>query len=242
MAMEISNNYSSYTSSYTNTTDNKKKTNESSTTKETTETNSTTKKTAADELSYLSQKYSDFTFVAANYQQGMRYGTIATTNIAVSPQFLKKMADNPELEKEYESYFEGMQKLDEENIRIHEARGRRMVAQGWAIDKNGGISRWGISEPTNKRHYGQEMTDYANKIREQKSEKKREQEKIDEKRQASREEKEKLQEKLSETGKEQFGDKWKGVVIMENDDENAAVSKADKENAAVTGLNMDLKA
>ena len=242
MAMEISNNYSSYTSSYTNTTDNKKKTNESSTTKETTETNSTTKKTAADELSYLSQKYSDFTFVAANYQQGMRYGTMATTNIAVSPQFLKKMADNPELEKEYESYFEGMQKLDEENIRIHEARGRRMVAQGWAIDKNGGISRWGISEPTNKRHYGQEMTDYANKIREQKSEKKREQEKIDEKRQASREEKEKLQEKLSETGKEQFGDKWKGVVIMENDDENAAVSKADKENAAVTGLNMDLKA
>lgn len=155
MAMEISNNYSSYASSYTNTTDNKKKTNESSTAKETTETSSTTKKTAADELSYLSQKYSDFTFVAANYQQGMRYGTMATTNIAISPQFLKKMADNPELEKEYESYFEGMQKLDEENIRIHEARGRRMVAQGWAIDKNGGISRWGISEPTNKRHYGQ---------------------------------------------------------------------------------------
>lgn len=242
MAMEISNNYSSYASSYTNTTDNKKKTTESNTAKETTETSSTTKKTAADELSYLSQKYSDFTFVAANYQQGMRYGTMATTNIAISPQFLKKMADNPELEKEYESYFEGMQKLDEENIRTHEARGRRMVAQGWAIDKNGGISRWGISEPTNKRHYGQEMTDYANKIREQKSEKKREQEKIEEKRQASREEKEKLQKKLSEAGKEQFGDKWKGVVIIENDDENAAVSKADKDNAAVTGLNMDLKA
>ena len=242
MAMEISSNYSSYASGYTNTTDNKKKTTESSTTKETTETSSTTKKTAADELSYLSQKYSDFTFVAANYQQGMRYGTMATTNIAISPQFLKKMADNPELEKEYESYFEGMQKLDEENIRIHEARGRRMVAQGWAIDKNGGISRWGISEPTNKRHYGQEMTDYANKIREQKSEKKREQEKIEEKRQASREEQEKLQEILSEAGKEQFGDKWKGVVVINKDDENAAVPKADKDNAAVTGLNMDLKA
>ena len=144
MAMEISNNYSSYASSYTNTTDNKKKTNESSTAKETTETSSTTKKTAADELSYLSQKYSDFTFVAANYQQGMRYGTMATTNIAISPQFLKKMADNPELEKEYESYFEGMQKLDEENIRIHEARGRRMVAQGWAIDKMAVLAGGGL--------------------------------------------------------------------------------------------------
>lgn len=173
MAMEISNNYNGYVSSYTNTMDNKKKTTESSTTEKAAETNRTTKKTATDELSYLSEKYSDFTFVAANYQQGMRYGTMATTNIAISPQFLKKMADNPELEKEYELYFEGMQKLDEENIRTHEARGRRMVAQGWAIDKNGGISRWGISEPTNKRHYGQEMTDYANKIREQKLEKKR---------------------------------------------------------------------
>ena len=152
------------------------------------------------------------------------------------------MEDNPELEKEYESYFGGMQKLDEENIRTHEARGRRMVAQGWAIDKNGGISRWGISEPKNKRHYGQEMTDYANKIREQKSGKKQEQEKIEEKRQISREEKEKLQEKLSEAGKEQFGDNWKGVIITDKDDKNASASKIDKDNAAVMGLNMDLKA
>lgn len=79
-----------------------------------------------------------------------------------------------------------------------------MVAQGWAIDKNGGISRWGISESTNKRHYGQEMTDYANKIREQKSEKKRKQAKIEEKQQTRREEKEKLQGKLDEAGKEQY--------------------------------------
>lgn len=153
MAIEISNNYNSYAKNYTNIVDSKKKTTESSTAKATAETSSTTKKAVADELSCLSQKYSDFTFVAANYQQGMRYGTMATPNIAISPQFLKKMADNPELEKEYESYFGGMKKLDEENIQTHEARGRRMVAQGWAIDKNGGISRWGISEPTDKRHY-----------------------------------------------------------------------------------------
>ncbi len=159
MAMEISNVYSSYAgnSAYAAKSNNQKKTMENN----------------------------GFTFVAANYQKGMRYGTMATTNIAISPQFLKKMADNPELEKEYKSYFEGMRKLDQENIRIHEARGRRMVAQGWAIDKNGGISRWGISEPTNKRHYGQEMTDYANKIREQKLEKKQEQAKIEEKHQAN---------------------------------------------------------
>lgn len=137
------------------------------------------RKTAKDELSYLSEKYENHTFVAAEYKQGMRYGSISTTNIAISSQFLKKMANDPELEKEYESYFQHMRELDEENIRSHAARGRRMVAQGWAIDKDGGISRWGISEPTNKRHYGQEMTDYANKIRKEKAEKKQEQEKLE---------------------------------------------------------------
>lgn len=241
--------YNSYADSYTATADSRKKTaeskgnaEESNTIKKTTEAGSTTRKTAADELAYLSKKYSNYSFLAANYSKGMRYGSMATTNIAISPEFLKKMANSPELEKEYESYFEGMQKLDEENIRTHEARGRRMVAQGWAIDKDGGISRWGISEPTDKRHHGQEMTDYANKIRKQKLEEKREQAKLEEKRQANREEKEKLQKKLDEMGKEKFWVQWKGGVVINQDDENAAVPKADKDNAAATGLNMDLKA
>lgn len=50
----------------------------------------------------------------------MRYGTNATANVAISPDFLKKMADDPELEKEYESYLKDMKKLDEENIKLTE--------------------------------------------------------------------------------------------------------------------------
>lgn len=160
-----------------------------------------TRKTAQDELSYLSEKYKNYTLVGAEYKQGMRYGSIATTNIAISPQFLKKMANDPELEKEYESYFKHMRELDEENIRSHAARGRRMVAQGWAIDKDGGISRWGISEPTDKRHYGQEMTDYANKIRHEKAEKKQEQKRNSVlKNMQKKEEEKKAKEKSKEAG------------------------------------------
>ncbi|MCM1128140.1 MAG: DUF6033 family protein [Lachnospiraceae bacterium] len=106
MAMEISNNYNSYASGYTNAANNKKKTTEkyshteeSSTTKETTETSSTTRKTAADELSHLSDKFSNYSFVAANYTKGMRYGSNSTVNVAISPQFLSKMASDPKLEK-----------------------------------------------------------------------------------------------------------------------------------------------
>lgn len=47
---------------------------------------------------------------------------------------------------------------------------------------------------------------------------------------------------MDETGKEQFGDKWKGAVVVAKDDENVAVYKVDKDNKGVTGLNMDLKA
>lgn len=189
-----------------------------------------TRKTTADELSYLSEKYSNFTFAAVNYKQGMQYGKISTTNIAISPEFLKKMANNPELEKEYESYFDGMRKLDAENIRTHEARGRRMVAQGWAIDKNGGISRWGISEPTNKRHYGQEMTDYANKIRRQNAEKSREREKLEEKRKVNREKENILEEKRIEKKDQE-------------EMESQITTKADeyKENTALAGNIFDVK-
>ena len=239
MAMEISNNYSSYVSSYTNTTDNKKKTTESSTT---TETSSTTKKTAADELSYLSEKYSNYSIVAANYTKGMQYGSSSTVNVAISPQFLAKMASDPELEKEYEKNIAAMQECDEQNVRQAAAGGWHVAAQGWAIDKDGGISKWSIVQKDDTKSHLQTMSENAEKIRKQNEEKKQKKAELEEKRQANREEKKKLQEKLDEAGKDQFDDKWKGVVVISKDDENAAVPKADKDNAGITGLNMDLKA
>lgn len=242
MAMEITNNYSSYASNYTNTTDNKKKITESNVSKETAETNSATKKTAADELTYLSKKYSNYSFVAANYSKGMRYGSNSTVNVAISPQFLSKMANNPELEKEYEENIAAMQECDEQNVRQVAAGGWHVVAQGWAIDKDGGISKWSIVQKDDAKSHLQSMSENAEKIRKQNEKTKQEKEKIEEKRQENQEEKEKLQEKLDETGGEQFGDKWKGVVVIAKDNENMAVSKAGKDNAGITGLNMDLKA
>lgn len=172
----------------------------------------------------------------------MKYGSKSTTNVAISPQFLAKMANDSELEKGYEEQIAGMRKLDEE-FAAQQASIGWSVEQGWAIDKDGGISKWiiGHKDPNAKSHL-QTMSENAEKIRKQNVEKKEEKVKIEEKRQADQKEKEKLLEKLDEAGKEQFGDNWKGMVVIKKDDENAAVSKADKDNAAVTGLNMDLKA
>lgn len=242
MAMEISNNYSSYAGSYANTADNKKKVTESSTTKETAEASGTTRKTAVDELAYLSKKYSNYSFVAANYSKGMKYGSSSTVNVAISPQFLSKMANNPELEKEYEKNIAAMQECDEQFTRMQAARGWRVDAQGWAIDKDGGISSWAVvtKDPNAKSHL-QTMSENAEKIRKQIEEKKQEKAKIEEKRQASREEKEKLREKLEEAGKEQFGDKFKNAFIITQDDEETDTDKNDKKEGTAVGINVDTK-
>lgn len=46
---------------------------------------------------------------------------------------------------------------------------------------------------------------------------------------------------MDETGKEQFGDKWKGAVVVAKDDENVAVYKVDKDNKGSYRLEYGLK-
>ena len=136
-------------------------------------TETSTRSTAADELAYLSKKYSNYSFVAANYSKGMQYGSSSTVNVAISPQFLAKMASDPELEKEYEKQIAGMQECDEQNARSVAAGGWHVVAQGWAIDKDGGISSWSIIQKNDTKSHLQKMSENAEKIRKQNEEKKK---------------------------------------------------------------------
>ena len=130
------------------------------------------RKTAGEELRYLQNKYDGIQFFAMDVSYRTTYGSRDTTNIAISPSFLKKMAENPELEKEYTDQFENMKRLDKENIQRIEASGGKLIAQGWVIDKNGGMSKWSIGTYGGKKNYKQEPFDYINKIRKQKVAKK----------------------------------------------------------------------
>jgi hypothetical protein len=244
MAMEISNTYSSYAgnAAYAAKSNNQKQTTESSAADKTsTETQSSTRKTAADELSYLSQKYSNYSFVAANYTKGMKYGSNSTTNVAISPQFLAKMANDSDLEAEYEKNIAAMQELDEQNLRSVAAGGWHVVAQGWAIDKDGGISKWSIVQKDDTKSYLQTMSENAEKIRKQNEEKKKEKAEIDEKRQISKEEKAELEEKMQETGKTLFGDKFKKAIVITKDNEDTDADKDEKKEEMAVGINLDMK-
>ena len=139
----------------------------------------TTRKAAADELAYLSDNFKDYSFVSVNYSQGMRYGTSTTTNVAISPQFLEKMANDPELEAEYVKEIGNMRELDEQFIQGQAARGWKVVAQGWAIDKDGGISSWAITTKDPKaKSFLQKMSEKSDEIRQKQLEKAKEEKRV----------------------------------------------------------------
>ena len=168
MAVTGVNNYSNiYTNAYTGNIqkNNAKETTEKQVVEQTEDVKTgTTRKTAADELSYLSKKFDNYSFVSANYSPGMKYGKSTTTNVAIFPQFLTKMANDSDLEDEYIKEIGNMKKLDEQFAKQQADIGWR-VEQGWAIDKDGNISSWAIGHKDSKvKSFLQNMSEKAEEI------------------------------------------------------------------------------
>ena len=138
MAVTGVNNYSNiYTNAYTGNIrkNNAKETTEKQVVEQTEDVKTgITRKTAADELSYLSKKFDNYSFVSANYSPGMKYGKSTTTNVAISPQFLTKMANDSDLEDEYIKEIGNMKKLDEQFAKQQADIGWK-VEQGWEKKK-----------------------------------------------------------------------------------------------------------
>lgn len=175
MAVTGVNNYSNiYTNAYTGNIqkNNAKETTEKQVVEQTEDVKTgTTRKTAADELSYLSKKFDNYSFVSANYSPRMKYGKSTTTNVAISPQFLTKMANDSDLEDEYIKEIGNMKKLDEQFAKQQADIGWR-VEQGWAIDKDGNISSWAIGHKDSKvKSFLQNMSEKAEEIQQKQLEK-----------------------------------------------------------------------
>ncbi len=265
MAMEINSIYSNYAGAYTNPKESKqavasKSKRETDNTEgqayavENTKQNENMRKTASDELAYLSKKYDGYSFVSANFRPGMKYGSKDTVNVAISPAFLKKMANNRELEKEYEKEIANMKACDEQKIRNIEGQGDRIIAKGWAIDKDGNISSWTIGE----RGYRPKVVspnEYGAKIRQQKAEKKKEQERItakkeavvakkealEEKRKTDKKDHDALKEKIDSYNRELLGDKYKGSEWYDASEGILSGETAKGLSDDAVGLNLDMK-
>ena len=104
----------------------------------------------------------------------MKYGKSTTTNVAIFPQFLTKMANDSDLEDEYIKEIGNMKKIDEQFAKQQADIGWR-VEQGWAIDKDGNISSWAIGHKDSKvKSFLQNMSEKAEEILQKQLEKAKE--------------------------------------------------------------------
>ena len=256
MAMEVSNTYGGYSNSYAAISNKRKTETDKDDVKGKNEISSESReirRTAADELSYLSKKYEGYTFVAANFKPRMKYGSNDTTNVAISPAFLKKMANNPELEKEYEKEIANMKACDDQKVRNIEGQGDRIIAKGWAIDKDGNISSWTIGERGGNRPKVTSPNEYAEKIRKEKAEKKKAENKLAQKKQAENKKKEALEEKriadkekqaalkekIDSDSRALLGNRYKGSEWFDVSDD--IISRENDPKDGLVGLNLDMK-
>lgn len=146
-------------------------------------------------------------FFVGTVSYGQTYGNSSDINFVVNPKFLGKLGTDETVKKQFE---EDVKFLNDFARRFREqqlANGREIISQGWFCDENGNWGGWTISKPINQSSVLQDMTDYAEKIREEKLE-----------------ERKKAEQEL----KEHFGDRFKGLSIkwLEEDTKSEGTTEA----------------
>ena len=162
-------------------------------------------------------------FFVGTVSYGQTYGNSSDINFVVNPKFLGKLGTDEAVKKQFE---EDVKFLNDFARRFREqqlANGREIISQGWFCDDNGNWGGWTISKPINQSSVLQDMTDYAEKIR---------QEKLEERKKAEQE------------LKEYLGDRFKGLSIkwLEEDTKSEGITEAgtaedtsEKESETVSG-------
>ena len=156
----------------------------------------------------MEKQLSGTKFFVGTVSYGQTYGNSSDINFVVNPKFLGKLGTDEAAKKQFE---EDVKFLNDFSRRFREqqlANGREIISQGWFCDENGNWGGWTISKPINQSSVLQDMTDYAEKIR---------QEKLEERKEAEKE------------LKEHFGDRFKGLNIKWLEEEEKVEETTDTE-------------
>ena len=175
------------------------------------------------------------------------YDCVKNGSVAISGSYLKECAKNPEKAKELEENLSFFKEGYESGLKSAQANARAIGArlvnysESWSIDSTGNVTMQASATVVTDTKGWKELAEEREEKLKEKKEKTEQEEKLKEQREEEQKQLDKLQEnmrnKMEETGKEQFGDKFKGVVVIAKNEENAAASK----ETGVIGVNMDLK-
>lgn len=160
----------------------------------------------------MEKQLSGTKFFVGTVSYGQTYGNSTDINFVVNPKFLSKLGNDEGTRKQFE---EDVKFLNDFARRFREqqlSQGREIISQGWFCDENGNWGGWTISRPVNQSSVLQNMTDYAEKIR---------QEKLEERKEAEKE------------LKEHFGDRFKGLNIkwLEEDTKSEETIDTEEDNS-----------
>ena len=218
MAMEISNNYSSYATSYTNTTDSKKRTTESSTAKETAETSAAHKKADTENkdslLGRLQEKYSNFDITAGTFSKNqISSKSRGFQGVMINPAYLAKAENNEKTAKELDEMLSGVESAQKWLEDAFKRDGLELISCGYFIDENGEMGSWSVVKKKDSMFDGlaEQSDKNADKIKE-KQEKTREQKKADEKKAEKKEAEEKREQQITAS-------KDKVVIVASSNEE-----------------------
>ena len=157
----------------------------------------------------LEKQISGTKFFVGTVSYGQTYGNSSDVNFVVNPKFLGKLGTDEATKKQFE---EDVKFLNDFSRRFREqqlANGREIISQGWFCDEDGNWGGWTVSRPIKQSTVLQDMTDNAEKIR---------QEKLEERKKAEAE------------LEEHFGDRFKGFSVKWLEEDAKAEEMAEAED------------
>ncbi len=248
MAMEITNNYSSYVAQ--SVADNTKK-------KETEKTSAAPKAGNTESTSdYLSRLQKQVPYMTLEVGSGLSMARDNKVNtLAVNPKLLEKMQNDPEKAKEYTQRLKDIENAQKFVDGYMKAKGSTTKFSHWYVDENGNYSHIAYYEHDNtfykklSEKSRENIEKHIEKTREKAAEKQKEfQEKLEEKR-TEKEDGPTTPNKAEQLLDEKMNASKDGTIYLNNTDVQTIIEAAQEDSAGKTtvkeqlqvGANLDLK-
>ena len=162
----------------------------------------------------MEKQFNGTKFFVGTVSYGQTYGNSSDTNFVVNPKFIGKIGTDEAAKKQFKEDVKYLNEFSKQFRAQQLSQGREIISQGWFCDENGNWGGWSVSRPAKQSSVLQNMTDNAEKIRQEKLE-----------------ERKRVEQEL----KAHFGERFKGFRVKwleENVKTEETIETEDKESTS----------
>ena len=125
-------------------------------------------------LQSIEKQFTGTKFFVGTVSYGQTYGNSSDTNFVINPYFLERLGSNETARKQFEEDVKYLYEFSQRFRAQQLSQGREIGNQGWFCDENCNWGGWCVSKPVKQPTILQDMTDYAEEIRQKKLEEQKE--------------------------------------------------------------------